>query len=60
MCSSDLVWLDPNAGKQSAGSLNYSIGGNGAQISTNLIFPSAIGGDWTRSRLPLSPLYLSP
>jgi len=54
------VWLDPNAGKQSAGSLSYTIGGNSRQISTNLVFPSAIGGDWTRSRLPLSPLYLSP
>ncbi len=54
------VWLDPNAGKQNVGSLSYTIGGNGAQISTNLIFPSAIGGVWTRTQLPLSPLYLSP
>lgn len=54
------VWLDPNAGKTGAGSLSYAIGGNGAQLSTNLVLPSAIGGQWTRSRLPLRPLYLSP
>ncbi|MBR0344713.1 MAG: trypsin-like peptidase domain-containing protein [Rudaea sp.] len=54
------VWLDPNAGKQDAGSLFYTIDGSNAQISTNLSLPSAVGGTWIRSQLPLSPLYLSP
>lgn len=54
------VWLDPNVGKQDAGSLFYTIDGSNAQISTNLSLPSAVGGTWIRSQLPLSPLYLSP
>jgi hypothetical protein len=54
------VWLDPNAGEQSAGSLIYAINASGVQVSTNLLLPGAIAGDWIRSPLPLTPLYLSP
>jgi lysyl endopeptidase len=54
------VWLDPNAGKQHVGQLVYTIDASGVHLSTNLALPAAIGGNWTRGQLPLSPLYLSP
>jgi hypothetical protein len=54
------VWLDYNAGKQSAGTLIYGGSGSDVQVSTNLFFPTAIPGSWTRSALPLTPLYISP
>ena len=48
------------AAQKTASQRRNARSGNGAQISTNLVFPSAIGGDWTRNQLPLSLLYLSP
>ncbi len=53
------VWLDYRAGEQTAGDLTYTGSSSNIQISTNLFFPNAIPGGWTRNQLPLTLLYLS-
>jgi hypothetical protein len=54
------VWLDAKSGQQSIGTLSYSGSGSNVQISTNLVFPAAMPGTWTRQQLLLTPLYQSP
>jgi PKD repeat protein len=54
------VWLDATAGQQPAGTITYSTSSDAMLISTNLLFPSAISGTWTRNQFPLTLLYSSP
>lgn len=53
------VWLDYSAGAQSAGTMSYSGGGAGTQLSTNIIFPAPLSGTWARNQFPLTLLYQS-
>ncbi len=54
------VWLDATAGQQAAGNITYSGAPGATLISTNLVFPSAISGGWTRNQFPLTSLYAFP